>query len=79
MDRRQVLVSLTPEAEAVAERDHAQRLAIVEGALRQLTPPERRAFVKGLDLLATGAQTWLDSAPIGEVHNTLAEKEAALA
>lgn len=62
-DRRQVVVSLTPEAEVVASQVLSQRKVVVEGMLQQLSPRERRAFVKGLSLLAAGAESWMDRTP----------------
>lgn len=59
-DRRQVVVSLTPEAQEVASQVLAQRKGVVERVLRQLPPSERRAFVKGLTLLAKDVEAGMD-------------------
>lgn len=62
-DRRQVVVRLTPEAEVAASQVLSQRKVVVEGMLQQLSSSERRAFVKGLSLLANGAESWMDRMP----------------
>jgi DNA-binding MarR family transcriptional regulator len=59
-DRRLVMVSLTPEAEAIAAQVLSQRQTIVEDVLRQLSPSKVRAFVQGMELLAAGAEIWMD-------------------
>ena len=65
VDHRQVVVRLTPEAEAVASQVHHQRRVVVERALRRLSPSEGRAFVKGISLLAAEAESSMEqgSAP----------------
>jgi DNA-binding MarR family transcriptional regulator len=59
-DRRQVLVRLTPEAEATASRIISERAGIVAGVLRQMNPVERQAFIEGVMLLSREAEAWMD-------------------
>lgn len=61
-DRRRVVVSLTPEARAFATGVLSQRRAVVEAAFQKLSPAERRAFVRGMRLLAGAAGSWMDAA-----------------
>jgi DNA-binding MarR family transcriptional regulator len=51
-DRRQVVLELTPEARAQAERMRDYRRAQMRSALERLAPEERPVFVKSLHLLA---------------------------
>jgi DNA-binding MarR family transcriptional regulator len=74
-DRRQVMVSMTPEAEAIASRVLSQRQAVVEGVLRQLSPRQVKAFVQGMELLATGAETWMDRTASAEQGPVLPTQE----
>jgi hypothetical protein len=67
------MVSLTPEAEVMASQVLSQRKVVVEGMLRQLSPSERRAFVKGAVLLANGAESWMDRIPASEEGQPVAE------
>ena len=62
-DRRQVVVSLTPEAKATAAQVVSQRKVVIERVLQQLSPREAKAFVKGLDYLAAEVDAWLDLTP----------------
>ena len=62
-DRRQVVVSLTSEAEAEAAEVFSHRKGVVEQALRQLSSQEQKAFVKGLVLLAESAESWVEHTP----------------
>ncbi|MBM3947413.1 MAG: MarR family transcriptional regulator [SAR202 cluster bacterium] len=80
-DRRKVVAELSPDARAVAERVISQRRVVVEGVLGQLKPSERRAFAKGMELLARNAAASLDetrftATPSGE-ESTRANAEAA--
>ena len=50
-DRRQVLVWLTPDAEAVTARMRALRRAQLRAALARLTPDERPVFLRSLEAL----------------------------
>ncbi|MBF8267017.1 MAG: MarR family transcriptional regulator [Dehalococcoidia bacterium] len=59
-DRRQVMVSLTPEAERIASQVLAQRQGVVERVITQLSPAERQAFVKGLTLLGREVEEWIE-------------------
>lgn len=52
IDRRQVLVWLTPEAREFGNQLYALRCAQVRAALERLPPDERAAFVRGLQALA---------------------------
>ena len=63
-DRRQVLVELTAEARAIASHVHEQRRGILDHVLRQLSPQEGAAWVKGLLLLAQTAEQWMDRARV---------------
>ena len=65
-DRRQVVVRLTPEAEAVASQVQSQRKLMLGRVLGRLSPSEGRAFVKGLSLLGAEAESWMDQAPASE-------------
>ncbi len=60
-DRRQVVVRLTPEAEAIASDVQSRRRLILERVLSGLSASESRAFIKGVRLLAEEAQSWLES------------------
>lgn len=51
-DRRRVVVSLTPESEAVARRIHDLRREQVRTALERLAPEERSSFLASLRVLA---------------------------
>ncbi len=62
-DRRQVVVSLTPEADAIAARVLSQRRAVLEDVLGRLSPSDRAAFVRGLLLLAQAAESWTERRP----------------
>ena len=62
-DRRQVVVSLTPEAKASAAQVVSQRKIVIERVLQQLLPREAKAFVKGLDYLAAEVDAWMDLTP----------------
>ncbi|MSP78092.1 MAG: MarR family transcriptional regulator [Dehalococcoidia bacterium] len=73
-DRRQVVVSLTPEAEAIAAEVYSHRKEVVERTIRQLSVQERKAFVKGLSLLAENAESWVDQTP--RVERTTEPKRA---
>lgn len=73
-DRRQVVVSLTPEAEAAASRVLSYRKVVVGDVLRHLSPMEAEAFVKGLLLLALKAEFWMDHTDSSQ-RAPLAEKE----
>ena len=53
-DRRQVLVSLTPRAEAFGARLRALRRAQLRAALERLAPEERPVFVRSLEALVEG-------------------------
>ncbi|MFH1141001.1 MAG: MarR family transcriptional regulator [Chloroflexota bacterium] len=59
-DRRQVVVSLTPEAQEVASIVLAKRKGAVERVLKQLSPSERRTLIKGLTLLAKDLEGEVD-------------------
>ncbi|MSQ11576.1 MAG: MarR family transcriptional regulator [Dehalococcoidia bacterium] len=59
-DRRLVLVSMTPEVEAVAVQVLGQWKAVLHHALVQLSPEEGQAFVKGARLLAQAAESWME-------------------
>ena len=50
-DRRQVLVWLTPEAQAFKQELHALRRAQVLAAMERLAPEERPVFVRSLEAL----------------------------
>ncbi len=50
-DRRQVLVALTPQAEAFRRRLHALRRAQLRTALDRLAPEERPVFLRSLEAL----------------------------
>lgn len=52
IDRRQVLVWLTPEAREFGDQLYALRCAQVRATLDRLEPDERAAFVRGLRALA---------------------------
>ncbi len=65
-DRRQVVVSLTPEAEAIATRVLSQRRVVLEDVLRRLSRSDRDAFVRGLLLLAQAAESWAEGRPLDE-------------
>lgn len=58
-DRRRVMVSLTAQAEAVASQVFTHRREVIDHALNQLTSQERKAFVKGLTILAESAESWV--------------------
>ncbi len=60
IDRRQVMVTLTPEAQAAASRIVSERAGVVSAVLDEMSSSERRAFVKGIDLLARAAEAWMD-------------------
>ncbi len=51
-DRRQVLVRLTPQAQAYGTEIHALRRAQIQTTLDRLLPEHREAFVRGLTVLA---------------------------
>ena len=51
-DRRQVLVRLTPRAQAYGTEIHALRRAQILATLDRLPPDHREAFVRGLVVLA---------------------------
>ena len=59
-DRRGVVVSLTPDAEAVASKAFSYRREVLESVLDKMTASERKAFVKGLSILAKSAEVWMD-------------------
>ncbi|MSQ32400.1 MAG: MarR family transcriptional regulator [Dehalococcoidia bacterium] len=59
-DRRGVVVSLTPDAEAVASKAFSYRREVLAAVLEQMSVRERKAFVKGLSLLAQSAENWMD-------------------
>ena len=65
-DRRQVVVRLTPEAEAVAFQIQSHRKLLLSRVLEQMSPREAEAFVKGLSLLAAEAESWMDRTPAPE-------------
>ena len=64
-DRRQVVVSLTPEAKATAAQVVSQRKVVIERVLQQLSEQKAKAFVKGLDYLAAEVDAWLGLTPSG--------------
>ncbi len=59
-DRRGVVVSLTPDAEAVASKAFSYRREVLVSVLEQMSASERKAFVKGLSILARSAEDWMD-------------------
>ncbi len=68
-DRRGVVVSLTPDAEAVASKAFSYRKEVLVSVLDQLSASERRAFVKGLSVLAKSAEDWMDDHVTNESEN----------
>ncbi|MDP8901633.1 MAG: MarR family transcriptional regulator [Actinomycetota bacterium] len=69
-DRRQVLVQLTPEAQAYGAEIYALRRAQIRVTLDRLPPEERAGFVRGLtvfaDVLGEHPSQWKPtSAPAG--------------
>ena len=52
LDRRQVLVELTPKAVAFASQIHALRIAQLRAAFERLEPAERPVFVRSLRVFA---------------------------
>jgi DNA-binding MarR family transcriptional regulator len=52
LDRRQVLVGLTPRALAYTEQIHALRIGQLRAAFDRLTPEERPTFVRSLRVFA---------------------------
>ena len=73
IDRRQVMVSLTPEAETIASLVYSQRKTVVEEVLRQLSRSQARGFVEGLLLLAKAVES---QAPTQEVELPADEEKA---
>ncbi|MSQ22918.1 MAG: MarR family transcriptional regulator, partial [Dehalococcoidia bacterium] len=59
-DHRQVVVSVTSEAQEVASVVLSKRKGAVERVLKQLSPSERRTFIKGLTLLAKDLEGEVD-------------------
>lgn len=51
-DRRQVLIRLTPQAQAYGSEIHALRRAQILATLDRLAPEHREPFVRGLTVLA---------------------------
>ena len=72
IDRRQVMVTLTPEAEATATRILSERAGVVSAVLEEMTPSEQRAFIKGIDLLARAAEAWMDRGAEPQVPSEIA-------
>lgn len=68
-DRRGVIVSLTPDAEAVASKAFSYRRGVLASVLEQMSSSERKAFVKGLSLLAHSAEVWMDKHVTNESEN----------
>jgi DNA-binding MarR family transcriptional regulator len=52
LDRRQVLVELTPKAHAFSSQIHALRIAQLRAAFERLEPAERPTFVRSLRIFA---------------------------
>jgi DNA-binding MarR family transcriptional regulator len=52
LDRRQVLVELTPKAVAFSSQIHALRIAQLRAAFERLEPAERPTFVRSLRIFA---------------------------
>ncbi len=68
-DRRGVVVSLTPDAEAVASKAFSYRRGVLISVLDQLSTSERKAFTKGLSMLARSAEDWMDEHVTNESEN----------
>jgi len=65
-DRRNVVVNLTPDAEAAVSQVLSRRKVLVEKVLERIPPSDRRAFVKGITLLSLEAEAWMDNTqPLG--------------
>ena len=60
LDKRTVLVELTPEASAIGSKIQSQRRQVVKSVLAAMSDSERKAFAKGIELFSQRAGEWLD-------------------